>query len=59
MTEQNIMMGLPILGIILLLLIWKIFGTKQASSTIFMLSIYSLFLGSFSSHLVLGLKNKR
>ena len=47
MTEQNIMMSLPIVGIILLLAIGKFFGTKQASSTIFMLSIYSLFLGSF------------
>lgn len=47
MTEQNIMMSLPIVGIVLLLAIWEIFGTKQASSTIFMLSIYSLFLGSF------------
>ena len=47
MTEQNIMMSLPIVGIVLLFVIWNIFGTKQASSTIFMLSIYSLFLGSF------------
>lgn len=47
MKQENIMMILPIFGIIFVVITYFIFGLKQTSSTIFMVSIYSLFLGSF------------
>jgi hypothetical protein len=47
MKQENIIMILPIIGIILLIINYFVFGIKQTSSMIFMVAIYSLFLGSF------------
>ncbi len=47
MKQENMIIVLPIVGTILIIVNYFIYGIKQTSSTIFMLSIYSLFLGSF------------
>lgn len=47
MNQETIMMILPIVGVILLIINNVIFGIKQTSSMIFMIAIYSLFLGTF------------
>jgi len=47
MKQETIMKVLPIVGIILLISNYLVFGIKQTASMIFMIAIYSLFLGSF------------
>lgn len=47
MKQENMIVILPVIGVILIIINYFVYGIKQTSSTIFMLSIYSLFLGSF------------